>query len=190
MRGEITFQRGTAGRIIRRWEEVATKQTNSLLLICSAQRAYARSTLAGLLCIFRKAPQRALRKAPYRQKTAPECRAKCPISGRCGRLTQACRAAGCGRAVVALPASSAHRSSLSGRPPRRFTCCFEICSATRARGWRRRLSRSSALPWPAGSRGTRRCARCSSAPTGRRNRCRSSAPPPPGATAPSRSCPR
>jgi hypothetical protein len=56
--GAITFQRGTAGRIRRRWEEVATKQTNSLLLICSAQRAYARSSLASLLCKKRTSARR------------------------------------------------------------------------------------------------------------------------------------
>lgn len=96
MRGEITFQRGTAGRIIRRWEEVATKQTNSLLLICSAQRAYARSTLAGLLCIFRKAVASALRKGSCRPDIVPGWRAKCLISRQCGSLSQLLRAAGCG----------------------------------------------------------------------------------------------
>ena len=197
-RGEITFQRGTAGRITRRWEEVATKQTNSLLLICSAQRAYARSTRADLLCKFVMAQPSAceirrnrriscLRRRRYARPlgTVLVCRsatgsntdeataADC-LSVRQRRACIPCRQPGARDEIrLAIPAAA--------RPP---------LPDGRRGGRRGGLNRSSARPWPAGSRGTRRCARCSSARTGRRNRCRSSALPPRAEAARGRNCPR
>ncbi len=192
--GAITFQRGTAGRIRRRWEEVATKQTNSLLLICSAQRAYARSSLASLLCKKRASTRPLPGPCPARPSSCLRTRR---IARHCA--IRAVDAEGVGRSGAAASAAVVPGLAAGGTHPFRLCATqhrsrpgFQPCMLFR--GSRRRarpaVRRSSVPPWTAGSRGRRRCAPCSSVRTGRRNRCRSSAPPPPAAAAPVRNCPR
>lgn len=184
--GAITFQRGTAGRIRRRWEEVATKQTNSLLLICSAQRAYARCSRASLLC-KKRGPRRALRHLCLAgHRDVAEEKALCPLPKHVSRELQ-------GSHDDLLPCPGTRFRAWP-----RIACAMcdaisrgaNVFSGSAGRLGEPAFRRSSARPSTAGSRGRRRCAPCSSAPRDRRNRCRSSAPPPRASTAPDRSRPR